>query len=135
MDAAQHILLVVNPNLACLRDARQFLDIAQSLSYPREKILVLLNLTGHKTDVKLSEIEQVLQTKVFGMIPADEDAVLSSLNEGVPIMLKKASHPVSKAYMKVAKALAETVLPKPGAKGEEPLTTPTDALKKSSRLG
>lgn len=135
MDAAQYILLVVNPNLACLRDARQFLDIAQSLSYPREKILILLNLTGHKTDVKLSEIEQVLQTKVFGMIPADEDAVLSSLNEGVPIILKKPGHPVSKAYTKVAKALVDSVLAKAPARMEEPLTTPADALKKSSRLG
>ena len=135
MDAASKIVLVVNPNLASLRDVRQFLDIAQTLSYPREKILILLNLTGHKTDVKLSEIEHVLQSEVFGMIPADEEAVLSSLNEGIPIILKKPNHPVSRAYVKIAQKLTESVLANKGVGLGEMTGGPSETLKKSSRLG
>lgn len=134
MDAADHILLVINPNLPALRDARQFLDISHTLSYSREKILVLLNQSGRKSDVKLAEIEQALRTKVFGVIPTDEDAVLNSINEGVPLILKKSNHPISKAYAKIARVIADTLLPV-GSKAPSGSASFVDILRKSSRLG
>ncbi len=134
MDAADHILLVVNPNLPSLRDARQFLDISHTLSYSREKILVLLNQSGRKSDVKLTEIEQALRTRMFGVIPTDEEAVLSSINEGVPLILKKANHPISKAYAKIARTIADTLLPT-GSKAHSGAGGFVDVLRKSSRLG
>ena len=89
MDMADNILLVINPNLASLRDARQFLNFARTLSYSEEKINLVLNQSGHKADVKLNDIEKVLHSKILGTIPADEDMMLSCLNDGVPIVLKK----------------------------------------------
>jgi len=107
MDAAFRVILVMNPDLASLRDARQFLDICRTLSYPHEKILLLLNNVGRKAELGLADIEKVLRTKVFGMIPSDDNIALSCVNEGIPIILKKSNHAISKTYRKVAKDLAE----------------------------
>ena len=52
----------------------------------------MLNLTGRKADVKREEIENILKMKIFGKIPADENLMLSCLNEGVPIVLKSPRH-------------------------------------------
>jgi len=97
LDASDKILLVLNPELASMRDAKQFMQISSQLSYPKDKILFILNFMGKKEELKREEIENVLKVKITGKIPMDEDIALSCLNEGVPIVIKKSRHPISKA--------------------------------------
>lgn len=133
MDAASRILLVLTPEMSALRAARQFLDISRSLSYPREKILLVVNKVGRKSDVSVSDIEKVLRTKVFVSIPVDEEVAQNSVNEGVPVILKKPGHNISKTFKKFAKDLLDLV-PAPNLvkTPNEPIS---DVLSKSSRLG
>lgn len=107
MDSSDKILLVLNPDIASMRDVRQFMEISTTLSYPKDKMLLILNLTGRKADVKKEEIENILKMKIFGKIPSDGNLALSSLNEGVPILLKKPRHPISKAYKDITKELVK----------------------------
>lgn len=109
MDSSDKILLVINPDLASMRDARQFLEISNSLSYEKEKILFLLNLTGRKADVRPEEIEKILNVKIFGKISADEEFAISSLNEGVPMVIKKPRHQICRAFTKITKNLIESI--------------------------
>jgi len=109
MDAADKILLLLNPDLASMRDIRQFMQVSASLSYPKEKILLILNLMGRKADVKREEIENILKMKIFGRVPADDNLALSCLNEGVPMLLKKPRHPISAAFLEIAKDLAKVM--------------------------
>jgi pilus assembly protein CpaE len=109
MDCSNKILLVLNPDIASMRDVRQFMEISTTLSYPKDKMLLILNLTGRKADVKKEEIENILKMKIFGKIPSDGNLALSSLNEGVPILLKKPRHPISKAFTDIAKELVKIV--------------------------
>jgi len=109
MDSSNKILLVLNPDIASLRDVRLFMEISATLSYPKDKTLLILNLTGRKADVKTEEIENILKMKIFGKIPADDNLALSSLNEGVPILLKKPRHPISKAFNGITKELVKIV--------------------------
>lgn len=108
MDASNKILLVANPNIAALRDARQFMEVATSLSYPMDKIMLILYGAGKRLDIKQEEIENILKMKVFGIIPADGDQMRKSLNEGVPIVIMKPNCPISRAYKVVAKRLFKT---------------------------
>lgn len=105
MDASDKVLLVLNPDLASLRDTRQFIEISSTLSYPKEKLCLLLNLIGRKEDVRKEEIEKILKTEITGRIPADEEIALSCLNEGVPLLLKKPRHPISKAISEITECL------------------------------
>ena len=109
MDSSDKILLVLNSDLASLRDVRQFMEITETLSYPKDKTLLILNLTGRKADVKKEAIENILKMKIFGKISSDENLALSSLNEGVPIVLKSPRHPISKAFSDIAKDLVKII--------------------------
>jgi pilus assembly protein CpaE len=108
LDASDKILLVFNPDLASMRDVGMFMEISASLSYPKEKTLLIVNRAGRKADVKNTEIENILKMEIFGTIPADDELALSSLNEGVPILLKKPRHRISKAYNQIIKELIKT---------------------------
>ena len=79
MDSSDKILLVLNPDIASMRDMRQFMEVSATLSYPKDKTLLILNLTGRKADVKREEIEKILKMKIFGKIPADGNLALSML--------------------------------------------------------
>ena len=109
LDSSDKILLVLNPDLASMRDVRQFMEIAATLSYPKDKVLLILNLTGRKADVRREEIENILKMKIFGKIPADENLALSCLNEGVPIVLKNPRHPISKAFSDITAELVKII--------------------------
>lgn len=109
MDSSNKILLVVNPDIASMRDARQFMEISTTLTYPKDKILLILNLAGRKADVKKDDLENILKMKTFGVIPSDGNLALSSLNEGIPILLKSPHHPISKAFIDITKDLVKLV--------------------------
>ena len=134
MDMADNILLVINPDLASLRDARQFMNFSRTLSYSAQKINIILNKSGHKADVKLNDIEKVLHSKILGTIPADEDMMLSCLNDGVPVLLKKSSHPISKAFKALSTTMMNTLAKLPPFDAEKS-NLASDALRKSSYLG
>jgi len=109
MDSSDKILVVLNPDLASMRDVRQFMEISAILAYPKDKTLLILNLTSRKADVRKEEIENILKMKIFGKIPADENLALSSLNEGVPILLKSPRHPISKAFSDITQELVKII--------------------------
>jgi len=109
MDSSQKILLILNPDIASMRDIRQFMDVSTTLSYPREKMLLILNLAGRKGDVKREEVERILKMNIFGKVPADVNLAQTCLNEGVPVVVKKPHHPISKAYGDIAKDLLKVL--------------------------
>ncbi len=135
MDSSEKILLVLNPDLASLRDVRQFMEVSKTLSYPPDKTLLILNLTGRKADVKREEIENILKMKIFGRIPADENLALSSLNEGVPIFLKNPHHPISHAFAEITKELVKFINASKVKYQASMKSEKTEILKKSSKLG
>jgi len=135
MDSSDKILLVLNPDLASLRDVRQFMEISKTLSYSPEKTLLLLNLIGRKADVKREEIENILNMKIFGRIPADENMALSCLNEGVPVVLKNPRHPIAKAYEEIARGLVKVIQDMNADYLAKMKSESTEMLKKTSKLG
>ena len=105
MDASEKIIVVMNPNLASIKDVRQFIDICQTLSYPTEKTVLVLNNSGHRTDIRHDEIEKILKRKITCEIYGDDKTFPVSLNEGVPVILRYPHHQASKAMGKLAATL------------------------------
>ena len=131
MDSAFRILLILTPDLASLRDAKKFIDITRTLSYPRDKIAIILNKTGKKSEMRLSEIEKVLKTKILGTIQSSEELMLNCTNEGIPVILKKTRHSISKSFRAIVKELRHMV----DNKSSRSQSSKDDLLKISSQLG
>jgi pilus assembly protein CpaE len=109
MDLSDKILMVLKPDIASIRDARQFMEISESLSYPKDKTLLLLNSFDKKADMKAEEIEKILKTPIFGKIPIDTKFVINCINEGIPVMTKNPRHPISKALETISDSIGEFV--------------------------
>jgi pilus assembly protein CpaE len=135
MDSCQKIILVISPDIACLRDASRFFEICRTtLSFPKEKILVVVNQYEQKDGLSLTDIERTLQVKVFATLPWDRKTSLQSINRGIPIVLQSQKSSLRKSFESLAKNLAAMLAPVQADAGKTKRALP-DVLSKTSRLG
>jgi pilus assembly protein CpaE len=135
MDASHKVLLVLNPDIASLRGASRFLDLCRtSLSFPKDRILVVVNQHDQNGGLGLADIEKSLQTKVFATLPWDPRAALQSINRGVPLGMQTQRSQLRRAVRGLAKDVAAMAQGREGVapKGRKKMS---EALSKSSRLG
>jgi pilus assembly protein CpaE len=137
MDAADRILLVTTPDLASLHDTSRFLQLSRSLSYPSEKILMILNKAGSQGGVKLKDIEAVLHNQVYHQIPNDSVNILRSINRGIPFLVYYPRSSASKSIQRLARNLASINMREAGHEGAllPGEKANRDLLLASSRLG
>jgi MinD-like ATPase involved in chromosome partitioning or flagellar assembly/MFS family permease/CheY-like chemotaxis protein len=112
MDAASKIVLVISPDIASLRDASQFFDISRSLSYAKDKVLVVVNRMDRRDSLSLKDIERSLQVELFGQIPWQRKDSIQSINRGMPVVFQKTRSILVKAYQKLAEDVLEVMKPK-----------------------
>lgn len=132
MDASNKVILVINPDIASLRDASQFFDVCRQLSYPKDKVLVVVNQFDKREGLSLDDIEKSLQVKVFSTIPWDRKTALNAINRGVPVVLQRQNSALRKAYQGLAGQLISILEKGPKESGSRKTS---DVLSKSSRLG
>jgi pilus assembly protein CpaE len=108
MDFADRILVVTTPDLAALHDASRFIRISQTLAYPSEKVLLVLNQADRPGGVKPKEIKTVLHWGIFAEIPDDTLNATRSLNRGVPLVINNPRSPASRSYYTIAKHFTNT---------------------------
>src|SRR6266508_297357 len=92
------------PTLKNLRLALQTLDL---LSFPKQRVRIVLNRSNSKVGMKPNEVEGALGMKVRFEVPSDR-AVPLSVNRGNPVVLAEESADVSRAIRQMAKELFPT---------------------------
>ena len=106
MDVADRVLLITTPDLASLHDASRFIQLAQPLGFPPDKVLTVLNRAGIKGGIKIREIEAALHQPLFGRIAEGDAGVIRSLNRGVPIVYGSSRSAVSRDIRALAGKLS-----------------------------
>ena len=106
LDRADLILLVVTPLIPDIKDARHFLELADRLGYPREKIGLVINHSDRKTGLRLDQMERAL-IPALAHIPYDERAGIVAANRGLPIAVEEASRPIGQAFVHLAAGVLE----------------------------
>lgn len=107
LDHADDIYLVLQMTLPFLRDAARLLRLFRSLSYPKERMHVLVNRFEKGGDISLKELEDSLGVGVSRIVPNSFGAVAISINQGQPIIEMAPQDPVSRALREMARELAK----------------------------
>ncbi|GAG47169.1 unnamed protein product, partial [marine sediment metagenome] len=102
MDAADRILLVTTPDLVSLHDTSRFIQISRTLSYPPEKMIIVLNRANLNGGVKPRDIESALRHEVYAQIPDDSPNVLRSINRGIPLVMQYPRSPATHSIQRLA---------------------------------
>jgi pilus assembly protein CpaE len=115
LDAADKVVVVMNPELASLHDAQRFVDLSRStLAYPPEKLLFVLNRADMPGGVREQEIKNAMNQEIFSEIPDIGPKGLRSLNRGIPLTINYPRSSASRAFQKMtSKMLEMSALPSP----------------------
>ncbi|MCA1032208.1 AAA family ATPase [Bacillus timonensis] len=101
---SDELLLVTSSDLPTLRSSKLYIDTLQSLNL-HEKVKVILNRDSRQKPVDTKKIEEVLQNPIFSILPDQDQVARSSINEGIPFVIKNARLPLSKSVLLLAKKL------------------------------
>jgi pilus assembly protein CpaE len=115
LDIADRILLLANSELTTIKSVRLFLEVAEALGYPQEKVvLVLNNVEGH-AGISAQDIQRSINHSVAATVVSDPQVVLSAVNRGVPFVLGNKDSQISRNVRDLAVLLIGRVAPsKPG---------------------
>lgn len=101
LDESVLILLVINPLIPSIKDARNFIDLAHQLGYPTSRVLLVINEADRRTGIRLEQIERALMPAA-AHIPYDERAGIIAANRGTPIVSEDLSKPITQAFVQLA---------------------------------
>ncbi|MFN4259054.1 MAG: AAA family ATPase [Gemmataceae bacterium] len=110
MDLADHILLVLKPNIVSIRNAAL---IIASLAAEKldDKIRIIVNQVGGTEDeeISVSKIEETLGRPVFWFLPYDVKTVSGAWNAGIPLILYAPRSKIHQSIVGLAAALDRPV--------------------------
>jgi pilus assembly protein CpaE len=134
MDAADQIVILLAPEIASLRAAIASMDTFHKMSFPREKIRLVLNNNFERKAIPRKKIEAALNQPIDLVLPYAPDLFIDSLNNGRPWAFHKPEDAVSEAMFSFAHELSRPehrnrVIP-PSSAGYDPLKKILDTLKK-----
>lgn len=107
IDNADILMLVVTPEIGPIKNARQFLEVAEDLGIPSNKILVVLNRFNSNVGIEHEEIERTFKHKIAFHLASAGRTITLCTNQGTPLMIAQPNHPFSQQIMQMAEYLTK----------------------------
>src|SRR5215203_6504769 len=104
LDQTDHLLLVCGLEVPTIKNVRLSLQTLELLSFPTERIRVVLNRANSNVGMKRGEVEAALEQRVRYEIPSDR-AVPLAVNRGNPAVASDPKADFSRAVREMAKSL------------------------------
>ncbi|WP_129628187.1 response regulator [Candidatus Oscillochloris fontis] len=106
LDMANRIVTLMTLEMHCIRNIRLFLEVADLLEYPHEKVMLVLNKASNRTGIKAEDVEKNIQRKLVHQIGDAGAEITYAINQGVPLVIGKPTHQVARDIIALAKDLA-----------------------------
>src|SRR5919199_6137884 len=102
LDRTDELFLLCGLDVPTLKNVKLALQTLELLSFPKERIRLVLNRANSKVGMKHNEVEAALGMKVAFEVPSDREVPLA-VNRGKPVVLADESADVSRALRQMAK--------------------------------
>jgi pSer/pThr/pTyr-binding forkhead associated (FHA) protein len=106
-DQSDLLLLPVAPDMTSVKVMQSTLDVFAALQTPAERRVLILNQTHPKAHIGQPELEQHLGERIGLTLPYAEEAILDSIDQGVPLAATNPAHPTVAALQAFAARLAQ----------------------------
>ncbi len=106
LDMADRILVLMTLEMTCIKNVKLFLEVAELLEYSKDKIMLVLNKADSRLGIRVENVEANIQHKVAIQIGNAAQDMSLSINQGVPLVIDKRTHQVTKDIFALAALLA-----------------------------
>ena len=105
LDNTEELLLVCVPELPTLKNTYVTLRTLELLSFPSQRVGVIMNRSNIRQGLNTKDVESVLRTSIRFELPEDE-AVQAALNAGTAVILADKGAAFSRQVVKLAESLS-----------------------------
>lgn len=109
LDQSDLILLITIVNLPAIRNCQRCLDLFERLGYEKEKTKIVLNRFMENEEIKVEDVEEVLDKKIYWKIPNNYFTIMSAINKGIPVGLVNPDSNISQSYRELAAMLSDNI--------------------------
>ena len=113
LELATDIMLVVTPEMGCLKNMRVLLDQFADVGIDLKKLHVVLNRAATNVEIEVKDIEQAFKQKVAFSLSSGGRPVVLSINRGVPLIMEQPKHAISQQIMHMADYFLLQAPPRP----------------------
>jgi pilus assembly protein CpaE len=111
LDTADQILLVITMEMPCIKDARLFLEVAEALKYPKEKVQLVVNRFDAGQTISIQDVERSVRHRVDWKISSGGHLVAQAINQGVPFVISNREAPVARSLRAMAEGIGRVAEP------------------------
>ena len=115
LEMADYILLVITPELPTIKSGKLFLELAEQLKFPAERIKVIINRANMPGGIKLSKLEKVLNVDNSYRVPYDSKLHFALNNRGLSIYQHDSGAPSARALAEIVQDLSQYIPASDGA--------------------
>ena len=105
LDVADVILTVLTLEITSIKNMRLFLEVAEQLGYPPDKMELVLNRADSALGIRVADVEHSIGRKVDHTVVSDGRSVVYALNRGVPFFVSNREAQVSQDVLRLARAM------------------------------
>ena len=105
LDISDTILALLTLEITNIKSIRLFLEVADQLGYPDDKIKLVLNRADAALGIRVADVQSSIGRKIDHTIVSDGRTVVYALNRGVPFTLSNPEAQVSRDIMRLARSL------------------------------
>jgi len=105
LDSADVILAILTLEITSIKNIRLFLEVADQLGYPPERIVIVLNRADSALGIRVADVEHSIGRKIDHQVISDGRTVVYALNRGVPFVASNREMQVSQDVVKIARSL------------------------------
>ena len=105
LDISDHVLLLTTLEMPAIKNMKLFLEVAEALSYPPEKLMLVLNRSDSTGGIRVQDVEQNIRFKVSASIVSAGQLMASAVNQGVPVVMSNRDSAISKNIFDLARLL------------------------------
>jgi pilus assembly protein CpaE len=106
LDLADRIVTLMTLEMPCIKNIKLFLEVAELLEYPAEKVLLVLNKADSRLGIRVENVEENIQHKVALQIANAAHDMTLAVNQGVPLVIEKRNHQTAKDIFALANLIS-----------------------------
>jgi pilus assembly protein CpaE len=109
LDLADLYVVVLVPDMGALRSTRYFIEVANKLGYPMDRMLFVLNRATDQSRLRLDDISSALGTRRIIQLPSVGREVSDAINDGRPLVLHQPRSTFTRAILGLAEQVRQEV--------------------------
>ena len=113
IDLAERILVVMTPEIPCIKSTKQFFEIAEALEFPLDRVDLILNKVYPRDGIRAEQIENSMKHKIRAQFEFEPQAIRKAVNQGQPVIATQPSHALAQGFLHLAQQEVALVEPQP----------------------